>query len=180
MNKFVKAAQWLMITGITILITSPISLVISILFFLFPKMNSVMKTLMFLGYLIYFVNLGLIIWGSVEVFGSYAQWTDDMSVGRRGPPDVWPQYHDPSKIYCNYTAMMTALVILILHWVLGAAVFIFWCSCCGAAASFIYFLKCSGGEPGQPSDNNFELSMNGMNMMMKYHSKSEVTINNSV
>ena len=55
------------------------------------------------------VDFAMLIWGSVVVFGAYANWTDN-----------WDTYKDDPEVknFCENTPMMTAFVILILKWVI--------------------------------------------------------------
>ena len=48
-------------------------------------------------------DLGVLIWGSVVVFGSYGDWTYDESEKK-------------SDVYCAYTAYMCPFVIMIIKW----------------------------------------------------------------
>ena len=55
------------------------------------------------------VNITMIIWGSVVVFGAYAKWTDDFNEFQK----------DPEALnYCMYEPMMFAFVFLIIQWTL--------------------------------------------------------------
>ena len=55
------------------------------------------------------VDFAMLIWGSVVVFGAWANWTDNFDDYKR----------DPEKFnFCENTPMMTAFVILILKWVI--------------------------------------------------------------
>ena len=63
----------------------------------------------------------ILVWGSVVVFGPYAEWTDD--VAKRNIPDDGMEY-------CHYTPFMFAFVLLIIRWVLIALVPV--CICCCA------------------------------------------------
>jgi len=74
------------------------------------------------------VDIVVIIWGSVVVFGAWAGWTDD-----------WKEYEaDPeNKNFCPYQPMMTAFVLLILKWVLIPVIVATWCCCAALCASCI-------------------------------------------
>ena len=55
------------------------------------------------------VDFAMLIWGSVVVFGAWANWTDNFEDFK----------DDPEKFnFCERTPMMTAFVILILKWVI--------------------------------------------------------------
>jgi len=55
------------------------------------------------------VDFAMLIWGSVVVFGAWANWTDDYQVYKNNPEEM---------NFCEHTPMMTAFVILILKWVI--------------------------------------------------------------
>ena len=55
------------------------------------------------------LDFAMIIWGSVVVFGAWANWTDDFNVYKADPEEL---------NFCAHTPMMTAFVILILKWVI--------------------------------------------------------------
>ena len=55
------------------------------------------------------VDFAMLIWGSVVVFGAYANWTDNWDIYKNDPE---------TKNFCENTPMMTAFVILILKWVI--------------------------------------------------------------
>ena len=65
-------------------------------------------------------ELGILVWGSVVVFGPYAEWTDD--VAKRNIPNDGMEY-------CNYTPFMFAFVLLIIRWALIALVPVVICCC---------------------------------------------------
>ena len=54
------------------------------------------------------VDFAMLIWGSVVVFGAWANWTDDFEEYKTNPEEL---------NFCHNTPMMTAFVILILKWV---------------------------------------------------------------
>lgn len=66
------------------------------------------------------VDFAMLIWGSVVVFGAWANWTDDYN-----------EYiaSGDEKNFCEYTPMMTAFVILILKWVLIPCMIVLTCCC---------------------------------------------------
>ena len=80
------------------------------------------------------VDLIILIWGSVVVFGAWATWTDD-----------YDKYvSDPEKFnYCANQPMMFAFVILVIKWVLIPCLVVLmcfcWCicACCFAACASI-------------------------------------------
>ena len=53
------------------------------------------------------VDFVMLIWGSVVVFGAWANWTDDWDVAQQ----------NEELNYCMNTPMMTAFVLLLLKWV---------------------------------------------------------------
>ena len=55
------------------------------------------------------LDFAMIIWGSVVVFGAWANWTDDFNAYKADPEEL---------NFCAHTPMMTAFVILILKWVI--------------------------------------------------------------
>jgi len=68
----------------------------------------------------FFVVIGelvILIWGSIVVFGNYADWTDDKE-----------KIADDKLEYCHYTPFMFAFCLLIIKWVLIALVPV--CVCC--------------------------------------------------
>eukprot|EP00090_Calanus_glacialis_P015274 TRINITY_DN24135_c0_g1_i1.p1 TRINITY_DN24135_c0_g1~~TRINITY_DN24135_c0_g1_i1.p1 ORF type:complete len:211 (-),score=52.58 TRINITY_DN24135_c0_g1_i1:59-691(-) len=71
------------------------------------------------------VDLVILIWGSVVVFGAWSSWTDD-----------YDEYAAQPEIfnYCAYTPMVFAFVILLLKWILIPLMFVivFCCGCLGA------------------------------------------------
>jgi len=69
-------------------------------------------------------ELILLIWGSVVVLGSYATWTDERPVAAE-------------MIYCEYTPMMFAFVLIVLKWVLIPLMCVCGClaACCGGIAA---------------------------------------------
>ena len=53
------------------------------------------------------VGYVILTWGTYVVFGSWANWTDNLEVAQA----------DPKKNFCQYTPMMTAFVLLLIKWV---------------------------------------------------------------
>ena len=51
------------------------------------------------------VDFAMLIWGSIVVFGAWANWTDDFDAYKANPEEL---------NFCAHTPMMTAFVILIL------------------------------------------------------------------
>lgn len=78
----------------------------------------------FAAFIVLICEIVVLIWGSVVVFGNYAEWTYmEKEVGTDG--------------YCDYTPMMFAFVLLILKWILMPLTILCacLCACCGAASS---------------------------------------------
>merc|ERR1711982_45797 len=69
------------------------------------------------------VDFAMLIWGSVVVFGAYANWTYK-----------WDDYKPEENNFCEYTPFMTAFVILILKWVIIPVMIVItcFCACCCA------------------------------------------------
>ena len=66
-----------------------------------------MKFIGTLNSIMIIVDFAMIIWGSVVVFGAWANWTDDLD-----------KYNNDDKYnYCKYTPMVFAFSTLITHWV---------------------------------------------------------------
>ena len=55
------------------------------------------------------VDFAVLIWGSIVVFGAWANWTDDLNAYKANPEEL---------NFCALYPMMTAFVTLILGWVL--------------------------------------------------------------
>ena len=74
------------------------------------------------------VNIVIIIWGAILVFGSYASWTDNLEKYTQNLEKPSPEELN----YCPYTPMMTAFVILIVKFILLPALIIMdtVCACC--------------------------------------------------
>ena len=66
------------------------------------------------------VQFSMIIWGSVVVFGAWANWTDDFAAFEKDPV---------SMNYCMYLPMMIAFVLLILEWTLVPLMLVLMCLC---------------------------------------------------
>jgi len=71
------------------------------------------------------VDFAMLIWGSIVVFGAWANWTDDFDAYKANPEEL---------NFCAHTPMMTAFVILILKWVLIPVMIAItcFCACCCA------------------------------------------------
>merc|ERR1711936_810085 len=65
------------------------------------------------------VDFVMLIWGSVVVFGAWANWTDEWDVAQQ----------DAEKNYCMYTPMMTAFVLLLIKWVMIPVMIAITCCC---------------------------------------------------
>merc|ERR1712137_121151 len=115
------AAYWLWIAGILLLVSNSIN---------GWAINSFASGVMGI------VDFAMLIWGSVVVFGAWANWTDDFE-----------EYKDnPEKFnFCENSPMMAAFIILILKWVLIPVMIAITCCCaclcacccgmCGAASN---------------------------------------------
>ena len=75
------------------------------------------------------METAMIIWGSVFVFGAWANWTDDLD---KYLHNNWST--NPNLNFCEYTPMMTAFVILLLKVPVTIAILCFCAWCCGAAS----------------------------------------------
>ena len=75
------------------------------------------------------METAMIIWGSVFVFGAWANWTDDLD---KYLHNTWAT--NPNLNFCEYTPMMTAFVILLLKVPVTIAILCFSAWCCGAAS----------------------------------------------
>jgi hypothetical protein len=79
----------------------------------------------FAAFIVLIAELVVLIWGSVVVFGNYAEWIYEAGTeGKDG--------------YCDYTPMMFAFVLLILKWILMPLTIVCAClcaCCCAASAS---------------------------------------------
>jgi len=80
----------------------------------------------FAAFIVLICEIVVLIWGSVVVFGNYADWIYEKAEGAVNPEG-----------YCDYTPMMFAFVILIIKWVLMPATILCacLCACCCAAAA---------------------------------------------
>ena len=67
------------------------------------------------------VDLAMLIWGSVVVFGAWSNWTDDFNAYKDNPEEM---------NFCQYTPMMTAFVILLPVMI---AITLCCACCCGNA-----------------------------------------------
>jgi len=76
----------------------------------------------FAAFVVMICELVVLIWGSVVVFGNYADWEYEK---------------EDAEGFCDYTPMMFAFVLLIIKWVLMPAMILCMClcACCCAAAS---------------------------------------------
>ena len=69
------------------------------------------------------LEIALLLWGSVVVFGAWASWTNNSEEYERDKE---------AKNFCEYTPMMTAFVILILRWIESPVMLVIRCvnACC--------------------------------------------------
>ena len=84
-------------------------------------------------------GFGVMIWGSIVVFGAYSSWTDDEK-----------DKDNKDFSYCPYTPFMLAFVILILEWVLKP--FLACCEICLACLSCCTFMS-------PPADSSTEYTV---------------------
>ena len=78
------------------------------------KESLVMSINKLLTALVTLVELAILIYGSVVVFGAWSKWTHDIK-------------DKNSKNYCDYTPMMFAFIILIVKWVFYPCIFVILC-----------------------------------------------------
>ena len=109
------AARWFLIAGICLLVSN----LINVLAKLFKKCAErdgkidygemvVMDVTSFSSGVLTIVDFAMLIWGSIVVFGAWANWTDDFDAYKANPKEL---------NFCEHTPMMTAFVFLILDWV---------------------------------------------------------------
>ena len=80
-----------------------------------------MKVINFSSGVMSIVDFAMIIWGSVVVFGAWANWTYEKNENLEYDQSLTLDYEDENpeeKNFCEYTPMMTAFVILLLKWVI--------------------------------------------------------------
>ena len=84
----------------------------------------------------------MFIWGTVVVFGVYANWTDDFETYKANKGEM---------NFCEHKPMMTAFVILILLWVLlGPTAFCLTFCCFGNKIKSLAESHSNQNQPGQP------------------------------
>ena len=123
------AAYYLYVAGLVLLVTNTINFLSKVAWYLAERYGIISNSeayccLAFLkfGSVCFIVaDLAILIWGSVVVFGAWANWTDD-----------YDKYiSDPEKFnYCANEPMMFAFVILIIKWVLPPCMLVLMCFCC--------------------------------------------------
>merc|ERR1712141_506263 len=71
------------------------------------------------------IEIAMLIWGSVVVFGAWATWTDDYAEFNANPDEM---------NYCRYQPMVFAFSILLVKWILIPVMIAITCCCvcCGA------------------------------------------------
>ena len=99
------AARWFLIAGICLLVSN----LINVLAKLFKKCAERDGKIDYGEMVVTIVDFAMLIWGSIVVFGAWANWTDDFDAYKAKPKEL---------NFCEHTPMMTAFVILILDWVL--------------------------------------------------------------
>ena len=108
------AAWWLWCAGIILVVSQFLKL-----YFYFCALS--------LEYVTFILNVGILTWGSVLVFGAWASWTSDF--------DTYKTNREALN-FCNYIPMMVAFIIILIGWVLVTAVIFFLCG-----------VFCSTGDP---------------------------------
>ena len=98
------AAWWLWVAGMILMVSELIHLCCG------KRLDIVM----------FILDVAMLIWGSVLVFGAWASWTSDYDAYKTHPEEL---------NFCEYTPMMTAFIILLLRWVLVPAIFCCMCGC---------------------------------------------------
>ena len=99
------AALWLWIFGICALVMVLLDLFMTSC----VDERIVMKVQPFFNTVMNISWIAMFIWGTVVVFGAYANWTDDFETYKA---------NNKKMNFCEHKPMMTAFVILILLWVL--------------------------------------------------------------
>jgi len=135
------AAHYLYVAGITILAANLVNIVSKIAQHLAEKDGEVtdgekcgLGLLTCVSSILVVVDLCMILWGSVVVFGAWAFWTSDY---KKYAED--PEWYN----FCEYPPMVTALVILIFKWILIPLMIMlvccctFLCSCCAMGLTFL-------------------------------------------
>jgi len=121
------AAHYLYVAGITLLVTNGVGLLSKVSQYLAERDGKIsggekcgLGLLSFASGVLAIVDIAMLIWGSVVVFGAWSSWTDDYSV----------YANDADKYnYCENQPMMTAFIILILKWVLIPCFILLTCCC---------------------------------------------------
>ena len=98
------AARWFLIAGICLLVSN----LINVLAKLFKKCAERDGKIDYGEMVVTIVDFAMLIWGSIVVFGAWANWTDDFDAYKANPKEL---------NFCEHTPMMTAFVFLILDWV---------------------------------------------------------------
>jgi len=121
------AAYYLYVAGIALLVTNLVGLCSKCCQYLAERDGKIsggeacgLGLLSCASGILVIVDLVMLIWGSVVVFGAWSTWTDDYSVYVKEPN----HYN-----YCANQPMMTAFIILILKWVLIPCFIILTCCC---------------------------------------------------
>jgi len=133
------AAYFLYVAGSCLLVSNFINLLFKICFYFAAKDGRIdaceacSLTLLnsasgFMGLL----DIVLLVWGSVVVFGAWSSWTDDLQVYLANPQE----YN-----YCTHLPMTFAFSILILKWVLLPLLIVIVC-CCGACCALCACSAC--------------------------------------
>ena len=126
------AAYWLLINGIVLLM----SISFKGLFKIYKKcaeryvdkIDFGEKVVRFFTVSMAVVEFAMIDWGSAVVFTAWANWTDNFDVYKANPEEL---------NFCEHIPMMTAVIILVLDWVLillMIAIICFYACCCAIPA----------------------------------------------
>ena len=128
------AAYWLWIAGILLLVSNSTYALAKIYKKCALRDGKIdfgemvgMAVISFSSSVMIIVDLTMLIWGSVVVFGAWSNWTDDFNAYKANPEEM---------NFCQYTPMMTAFVIILLKWVLVPvmiAITLCCACCCGNA-----------------------------------------------
>lgn len=121
------AAHYLYVAGITILVSNLVNILSKIAKHLAEKDGEVtggeacgLGLLTCVSSILVVVDVVMLLWGSVVVFGAWPFWTYDYSKYAQDPE----QYN-----FCEYQPMVAALVILIIKWLLIPLMIMLVCCC---------------------------------------------------
>ena len=156
------SASWMYIAGLLALVTQTLNIVAKIyqIFVLRNGSNGCGQQVLrncgsyrFSSVSMIIVELAILIWGSVVVFGAWSAWSD---IFLRGSGDHKENVDNHNKNYCDFEPMLTAFLILIFKWSLVPCLIVFLLmSCCSGYCS---------GEVKQEKQENQENSRNDKNL----------------